>query len=169
MKILPDLPIMDVELIFLTQLIFSTVGFAIVALWLTGPAMAQLSRRTALMILLVPHAFRHIGLSFLVPGLVTTNIPEGFATAAAYGDLVSAILATIAIVALKAKWIIALPIVWIFSIMGIADLMSALPQVEAVPHFRAAWYIPTYLVPLLIVTHVMILGRLIRRDATSTT
>ena len=33
------------------------------------------------------HSFRFFGLVFIVPGVVGTNLPTGFATFAAYGDL----------------------------------------------------------------------------------
>ena len=57
---------------------------------------------------------------------------------------------------------ITVPLTWLFSIVGIADLANALRQAEAVPHFEAAWYIPTFVVPVLLVTHAMIVYRLCR-------
>jgi hypothetical protein len=68
------------------------------------------------------------------------------------------------LLALRRNWAAAIGLVWIFSIVGSVDLMNALRQAEAIPHFTAAWYIPTFLVPLLIVTHVMIFARLLNRD-----
>jgi hypothetical protein len=56
-----------------------------------------------------------------------------------------------------------MPLVWLFNIVGTADLLNALRQADAVPHLGTTWYIPTFLVPLLLVTHVMIFARLLRR------
>src|SRR5262245_33082240 len=50
-------------------------------------------RIDALRPLLVLHAFRFIGLSFLVPGVVSPDLPLAFARDAAFGDIVAAILA----------------------------------------------------------------------------
>ena len=91
-------------------------------------------------------------------------MPSVFAGPAAYGDLISSLLAIASVVALRGGWRFALPLVWLFSIAGTADLLNALRQVEAVPYFGATWYIPTYLVPLLVVTQVMVFARLLRRE-----
>src|SRR5262245_61279128 len=61
-------------------------------------------RRTdALIPLVVPHTFRFVGLSFLIPGVVFPSLSPGFAIRAAYGDLVAAILAGVATLALAAR------------------------------------------------------------------
>ena len=44
--------------------------------------------------------FRFIGLSFLVPGVVSPSLPAGFAIPAAYGDFIAGILAIVATIAL---------------------------------------------------------------------
>ncbi len=111
-----------------------------------------------------PHAFRHIGLTFLTPAVVSEAMPSTFAIAAGYGDFISGLLAILALLALQKNWASAIGIVWMFSIVGSVDLLNALRQVEAVPHFGAAWYIPTFLVPLLIVTHAMVFARLVKRN-----
>ena len=38
---------------------------------------------------------------------------------------------------------------WLVNIVGAMDLMNALRQPEGIPAFGAAWFIPTFLVPLL--------------------
>jgi len=49
---------------------------------------------------------------------------------------------------------------WLYTIVGLVDLANALGQVGVVLHFQSAWYIPSFLVPLLLVTHFMVLARL---------
>ena len=56
-------------------------------------------------------------------------------------------------------------LVWIFNIVGTVDLIYALSHADAVPDLGATWYIPTFLVPLLVVNHFMIFVRLIRRES----
>ena len=60
-------------------------------------------------------------------------------------------------------WAGALPLVWLFNIVGTVDLLNALRQNVAIAHLGAAWYIPTFLVPVLLVTHFMMFAWLLRR------
>lgn len=102
-----------------------------------------------------------MGLVFLVPGLVAEGLPTSFAYAVAFGDLASGLLALLSLVALRKHWSVALPLVWIFNLVGTLDLLNALRQAGAVPHLGAAWYVPTFWVPVLLVTHVLIFARLL--------
>ena len=54
-----------------------------------------------------------------------------------------------------------MPLVWLFNSVGTVDLLNALRQAEAVPHLQTTWYIPTFWVPVLLVTHVMVFARLV--------
>jgi hypothetical protein len=153
---------MDIPVIFILQFILSLLVAGLLARWYAVPWLAEKPLEVALTVLLVPHAFRHVGMAFLVPTLNQPGMPTDFATAAAYGDLLSGILALTALIALKSHWRIAIPLVWIFSIVGSVDLANALRQDGAILYMGATWFIPTFLVPLLLVTHVMVFTRLIR-------
>jgi hypothetical protein len=153
---------MNTLTIFGTQFVLSVIMFALIARWFVAPWLTQKPLHVALMVMILPHAFRHLGLSFLVPGLVADPIPRSFATAAAYGDFTSGLLAILALVALRGRWRLALPLVWLFSLVGTVDLVNALRQAEAVPHLLTTWYIPTFVVPVLLVTHGMIYARLLK-------
>jgi len=74
--------------------------------------------------------------------VVAQPLPSFFATTVAYGDLVSGLLALLALVALRGGWGLALPLVWLFNIVGTVDLLHALRQADAVPDLGATWYIP---------------------------
>lgn len=152
---------MDTQFIFVLQFVLSLIVFGLLARWYAIPWLSEKSLETVLMILIVPHAFRHIGLSFLVPALNLPGLPLEFATPAAYGDFLSGILALLALVALRGRWVIAIPLVWAFSIIGIIDLSNALRQDDAILYMGATWFIPTFLVPILLVTHVMVIARLV--------
>src|SRR5262249_33679812 len=104
----------------------SSVGVAELYLW---PWLRSRSRERTLTALVTPHMFlRFIGLSFLVPGVVSPTLPAAFAVPAAYGDFVAGILAILAVFGLRlhASW--AVPTVWVFNIWGAADLLFALFQ-----------------------------------------
>ena len=137
--------------------------FALIAKWYVSPWLAGKPIQQALLPLIFPHAFRHIGLTFFVPGVVAQPLPTFFAYTAAYGDLVSGLLALLSLIALRGGWRLALPLVWLFTIVGTLDLLNALRHADVVPDLGATWYIPTFLVPVLLVTHVMIFTRLLKR------
>jgi hypothetical protein len=107
-----------------------------------------------------------MGLVFLVPAVVAPTLPPAFARPAAYGDLLAGLLALLAMVALRSRWALALPLTWLFNIVGTLDLLHAFYQ--GIPrqvglHMGSAWYIPTFVVPALYVTHFMIFTMLIKR------
>ena len=149
--------------IFAVQFVLSLIVTALIARWYLGPWLAGKALHAALGILVLPHAFRHIGLTFLVPGAgVAEGMPEAFASSAGYGDLAAGVLAIASLVALRSRWALAIPLVWLFNVVGFVDLANALRQAEVVPYFLSTWYIPTFIVPVLIVTHVMIFARLVQ-------
>ena len=93
---------------------------------------------------------------------VQTKLTVPFAIPAAYGDLTTGVLALVAVLLLRAQWSGAIGLVWLFNIVGALDLANALRHVDVVSGFGSVWYIPTMLVPLLLVTHVMMFMRLVR-------
>jgi len=154
---------LDTLAIFGLQFFLSLVVWGLIAKWLLAPWLEKKSPHDALFWLTLPHAFRYMGMVFLVPGVVARPLPGAFATPAAYGDLVTALLALLALIVLRTGWARALAVVWLFNIVGTVDLLNALRQANVVVDFGAAWYIPTWFVPLLLVTHFMIFARLLKR------
>jgi len=154
---------MNVLVIFGVQLALSLLVYALIAQWYVSPWLSNKPMNAALMFLIFPHALRHLGLAFLVPGLVDDSLPESFANAAAYGDFVTGLLAILALFLLRAELRLAIPIVWLFNIVGAADLLNALRNAEVVPYLGVTLFIPTFVVPVLLVTHFMIFARLIGR------
>ncbi|MEH6576798.1 MAG: hypothetical protein V7731_06930 [Amphritea sp.] len=153
---------MDTLEIFALQFLMSLIVYGLLAKWYLAPWLSQQSFNQALIILIAPHAIRHLGLNFLVPGVVEPSIPVFFANTAAYGDFVSGLLALLALIALRRSWSLVLPIVWLFNIVGTLDLLNALRQADAVPFLGATWYIPTFFVPILLITHAMIFAQLLQ-------
>lgn len=153
---------MDTLTIFGLQFVLSLTVFGLIAKWFVAPWIAEKPHYLALTILALPHAFRHLGLAFLVPGLTEDTLPREFANFTAYGDFVSGLLAIVVLVALRNNWRFAVPLVWVFNIVGVADLVNALSRASAIPHLGVTWFIPTFVVPVLIVTHVMVFSRLFK-------
>jgi hypothetical protein len=93
-------------------------------------------------------------------------LPDDFARPAAYGDLATCILALLAIAALRTR--AGAVLVWVFNIVGTVDLLNAFYQADRLgvgiaPGLQgAAYFIPTVLVPLLLVTHVLVFRILLR-------
>ena len=157
---------MNAQQIFGLQFALNLLVYWLIAVWYVGPWLARLPLERALAPLLLLHATRHLGLVFLVPTVVGTPLPDAFALPAAYGDLLAAILALLALAALRAGWTGALALVWLFNVVGTLDLLNALAQgVRLGVQLGAAYYIPVVAVPALLVTHAMVFGLLLRRPS----
>ena len=150
----------------------SLVSSAVLAKYYLWPRIRMKEREEALVPLVAPHMFlRFIGLSLLVPGVVSQQLPAGFAMPAAFGDFGAGVLAIVATVGLlkRASW--AIPAVWLFNVWGTIDFLYAMsqgPRLLTDPGaLGAAFYVPTAIVPPLLVTHVLIFGLLVRSGVRS--
>jgi hypothetical protein len=161
---------MTVQALFGLSILMSIVASGIVAWLFLWPWLRDLSRDDALVWLLVPHTFRFVGLSFLIPGVVSPTLSPVFAAPAAYGDLIAAVLAVAAILSLRSRVIWAIPLIWLFNLWGTADLLNAYYQgafgARVAPgSLGAAFFIPTVVVPPLLVIHGLIFRLLVRPAA----
>lgn len=160
---------MNSEALFGLSVLMSFLAFGMVTKIYIWPRLRVTRREDALCALVIPHTFRFVGLSFLIPGVVSASLSSAFATPAAYGDLVAAILAVVATWALFARTSWAILIVWVFNVWGAVDLLYAVYQGQIGVHIGpgslgAAFYIPTVVVPALLVTHGLIFWLLLRKQ-----
>jgi len=143
------------QLAFFVSIAFSLIAWGIVTARYIWPELRLRQRADALRPLLILHSFRFIGLAFLVPGVVSPDLPPAFAHSAAYGDLVAAILALLALISLPSATGVA--ITWLFNLWGTADLFNAFYQANhaglMAGQLGATYFIPTFIVPLLLITH----------------
>ena len=157
--------------VFILSVVGTFVAFSVLTRLYIWPAVRKLPTYEALKILTLPHAFRFIGLSFLFPGVVSPELPSTVSIAAAWGDVGAAILALLSIAALTWGWSFAIPLVWIFNLWGTIDLLYAYYNgivLEIEPGlFGAAFYIPTMIVPALLVIHALIFLILLRTEIAS--
>jgi len=140
---------------FFVSIAFSMVAWGIVTARYIWPELRLRERADALRPLLMLHSFRFIGLAFLVPGVVSPDLPSAFARSAAYGDIVAATLALLSVLSLpRATGILT---AWIFNLWGTADLLNAFYQANhaglLAGQLGATYFIPTTVVPLLLITH----------------
>jgi len=160
---------MNIQMVFGISVAFGFVAWAVVTTLYIWPELRARSRIEALRPLLALHGFRFIGLSFLVPGVVSADLPTAFARDAAYGDVVAAILALLALTTLRSKLGIALA--WIFNIWGSLDLLNAFYVANATGllagQLGAAFFIPTAIVPLLLITHGLVFRILLKHIGTT--
>ena len=154
------------QLAFFGSIVFSFVAWSVVAARYVWPRLRLRPWAEALRPLLILHSFRFVGLTFLVPGVVSSDLPAAFSHSAAYGDVIAAILALLALLALPLRG--GIVIAWIFNVWGTADLLNAFYQAShaglVVGQLGATWFVPTFVVPLLFITHGLVFRILVRRE-----
>ena len=143
------------QLFFFASVGFSFVVWGIVAARYIWPKLRSLDRTEALRPILILHSFRFFGLVFLVPGVVSSDLPASFARPTAYGDFIAAMLALLTLLMLSSRG--GSFLAWIFNIWGAADLLNAFYQGNhaglIAGQLGATYVIPTLIVPLLLITH----------------
>jgi hypothetical protein len=152
--------------ILTVNLLFSTLVFWIAARLYVLPKLDDWEPRAVLLPILLLHSLRHLGLMFLAPGAVYAGIPAQFTYPAAFGDLVAAVLALIAIPAVATRARSAKLLVWLFNIEGTLDLIDAIilaTVYDAAPFMGPAYWIPALWVPALLVTHYVTFILLLKR------
>ena len=140
---------------FFVSIAFSFIAWGIVAARYVWPELRLRQQAEALRPLLILHSFRFIGLAFLVPGVVSPDLPPAFAHAAAYGDILAAILALFSLLLLPGA---AGPAAaWVFNLWGFVDILNAFYQANhaglLAGQLGATFFLPTLVVPLLLITH----------------
>jgi uncharacterized membrane protein len=160
---------MNAFALFGASILASLVSSAVTARLFVWPRLQNSDLNRALTWLVAPHMFfRFLGLSLLVPGVVSPLLPAGFAMPAAYGDCIAGILAIVATIALVNGTTWASKSVWLFNLWGAADFLFAFYQgghVGLQPGMLGAgFFIVTAFVPPLLVTHVLMFRLLVRRE-----
>jgi hypothetical protein len=162
---------MPPQLYFFISIAFSFIAWGIVTTRYIWPELRLRQRAEALRPLLILHSFRFIGLAFLVSGVVSPDLPSAFAHSAAYGDIIAAILALVSLLLLPSAAGVA--IAWIFNLWGTADLLNAFYQANhaglSAGQLGAAYFIPTVIVPLLLITHGLAFRILLQHENESAT
>ncbi len=150
---------MSTEHLFQTHLVLGYAAWllcfgAYILPWLMSMDRARAQRAIATL-----HSFRFFGLVFMLPGVVSPNLPASFTTFAAYGDFATGLLAMLALLTFRIR-----PVFWLFviafNVVGTTDLIVdyyhaiqvGLPARAG--ELGAAYAIPILYVPLLMITHL---------------
>src|SRR5262252_9067686 len=155
-----------VDRILPLNLIANTAIFYVAARLYLLPLIPRVQPQKILVPILLLHSTRHLGMMFLTRGATYPGLPPQFAYPAAFGDLVTAIIAFAAIPLVLRGSRLAKPIVWVFNVFGTVDLLVAITTgtiYNAVIAMGGAYWIPAFWVPLLLVMHYITFVVLLRR------
>ncbi len=156
---------MDPIVLFGIQFTLSLVAYALIAFWYVAPRLSRLPREVALAPLLWVHTFRIVGGTILAPGAVDAGVPMDFRVMIGYGDLATAFLALVALIALRARFRGAIALVWLCVIVGMLDTVNAIIQSVRDSVFTyplgVNWVIVAVYVPALLVSSLLIFMQLL--------
>ena len=160
---------MSPTLIFQLQLVLGYVAWLLCFGQYVLPRLKTMDRVDVQHAIATLHSFRFFGLIFILPGVVGPNLPSGFATFAAYGDLATGLLAMLALLASRIR-----PLFWLFvvafNLVGTTDIIGDYYHaiqfdLASFPGALGAGYaIPILYVPVLMITHVIAFYLLMRRQ-----
>jgi hypothetical protein len=157
---------MEPIVLFGTQFTFCLVAYSLIAWWYGAPRLARLPREVALVPLVWIHAFRIVGGTILAPGAVDSAVPSDFRTMIGYGDMATALVALLALIALRFRLRGAIALVWLCLTVGLLDTLNAIIQSMRDSVFTHAlglnWVIVTIYVPALLVSSALIFIQLRR-------
>ncbi len=148
------------------NLVLNTAIFYVAARLYLLPLVPRVRPQEILVPILLLHSMRHLGLMFLTRGATFPGMPPQFAYPAAFGDLITAVLAFAAIPLVLRGSRVAKPAVWIFNVFGTLDLLAAIMFAtiyNAPVTMGPAYWIPAFWVPLLLVMHYVTFVLLRRR------
>jgi hypothetical protein len=119
---------MDNFTIINLQALTGTVAIILGFRYWIQPKVSKLAIHEVLLPFVFLNTFRYLGLSFMAKEQFYDGFPAEFLTTVGLLDFATAILAIITVIALKNKWRFAIPLVWLFNIVGFGDLITAFPQ-----------------------------------------
>jgi nicotinamide riboside transporter PnuC len=158
---------MSTQVVFQTHLVLGYVAWLLcfgAYIWPRLKAMEHFEAQSAIATL---HSFRFFGLVFIIPGVVSPDLPASFASFAAYWDFATGILAMLALLTVRIR-----PAFWLFvaafNLVGIIDLITDYyhaVQIELAARageLASTYAIPIIYVPILMITHVVAFYLLLR-------
>jgi hypothetical protein len=149
------------------NLLVNTGIFYVAARLYLLPLIPRLRPQQILLPILLLHSTRHLGMMFLSRGATYPGLPLQFAYPAAFGDLLTAVIALVAIPIVLRGSAFARVAVWCFNAFGTIDLVMAIILAtiyDAPVAMGPAYWIPAFWVPLLLVTHYVTFLLLHRRQ-----
>jgi hypothetical protein len=113
------------------------------------PRLNSMDRVAAHRAIATLHSFRFFGLAFLVPGVVSPDLPASFAVFAAWGDFATGVLAMLALFSVGVR-----PLFWLFvvafNVVGTTDLVvDYYHAIQVGLPAHAGLFGATYVIPVL--------------------
>ena len=163
---------MSTEILFETHLVLGYVAWLLCLSAYGLPWLSSMDRVAAHRAIATLHSFRFFGLVFILPGVVSPDLPAGFAVFAAFGDFATGVLAMLALLTVRIRQLF-WPFVVAFNLVGTVDLILdyyhaiqvGLPQRAG--KLGATYMIPIIYVPLLMITHIVAFYFLVRPRQTA--
>ena len=150
---------MSTEVLFQTHLVLGYVAWLLCLSAYGLPWLGSMDRVAAQRAIATLHSFRFFGLVFLVPGVVSPDLPASFAVFAAYGDFATGVLAMLALLTVRIPRLFWAFVV-AFNLVGIVDLIIDYYHAVQIDlparagELGATYAIPVIYVPLLMITHI---------------
>ena len=158
---------MSPAILFQTHLVLGYVAWLLcfgVYIWPRLKAMEHVEAQRAIATL---HSFRFFGLVFILPGVVSPNLPASFAVFAAYWDFATGVLAMLALFTVRIRLLFWLFVV-AFNLVGTVDLIVDYYHAVQIDlparagELGATYAIPIIYVPVLMITHFAAFYLLVR-------
>jgi len=159
---------MSPAVIFMLHLLLGYVSWGLCFATYVWPRLRDMEPASAHRAIATLHGFRFFGLVFLLPGVAGAQLPVGFATFAAYGDVATGVLALLALMTFRKR-----ALFWLFTaafnVVGFVDLVVdyyhgvALDLPAHAGELGATYAIPIIYVPLLMLTHCAAAWLVVRR------
>lgn len=140
------------------------VVYAFIFFWYVQPSLSKLPFEKAVLPMLLLHVFRFAGFTLLVVDQVDPSISREALSAIAYGDLLAAISALIAALALRGRSGLAVPLIWVFTLIGFVDIVNVVRIAINIDLFNkyigVMWFVAIWFFPTLLIAHIYIVYRL---------
>jgi hypothetical protein len=154
-------------MIFRAQLVLGYVAWLLCFSAYIWPRLRSIDAIEAHRAIATLHSFRFFGLVFILPGVVSPDLPASFASFAAYWDFATGLLAMAALATVRIRALF-LPLVVAFNLVGSVDIIidyyhaiqAGVPDMAG--QLGAAYVIPVIYVPILMITHVTAFYLLLR-------
>ena len=160
---------MSPETIFQIHLVLGYVAWLLCFSAYIWPRLKSMDRVEAHRAIATLHSFRFFGLVFILPGVVSPDLPASFTNFAAYGDFATGMLAILALLTVGIR-----PLFWAltvaFNVVGTTDIIvdyyhatqANLPAVAG--ELGSTYAIPIIYVPVLMITHAVAFYLLVRPE-----
>ena len=154
--------------VFYIQFAFSVVVCGLLAKWFLSPWLEKQQKMFAILVLLIPHAFRHFGLFAISQATYAPELPMEWARSTAYIDLGTQITALLTMLLIRRGSGLAKVTAWVANLLGLTAFAVStwLTSSLNVPiHFLyASWFLPTFFLPMLVWSHYYQIRLLLKKD-----